>query len=395
MKFKKMLVVISLLLITSLFTGCVTYDNFTSEFFSEKGAAAETIRIGVLEPLTGNDSKKAELEIRGIKLANKLYGEALGKKIELVYGDTQSSVYAAETAIKDLIAKKPAVVLGSYGEAITLIAGKHLNKAKMPGITISTTNPLITENNPYMFRIGFLDSSFGRVLAQYAVKELKSPKLSILSIADDDLSRPIKTAFAYEAKAVSNDKDIIGESVEIQLDQADYTKELAMIKLSDSKVLFMPINSSSVVDDVLASVSKLNMTDFTILGLSTWLDDGFYEVIDKYPNLNIQIPSDYTEDVAFTEISDIFLKAYYDEYGKSEPPAIETALAFDSYLLAIRTIEKVGSVNEKLVLNALAKTQGFNGASGVISFDRTGNAKKSINIGRLINDQFVSVYINH
>lgn len=395
MRLKKILVGISLILTVSLATGCVTYDNFVSEFFSEKGAAAETIRIGVLEPLTGNDSKQGDLEVKGIKLANKLYGEALGKKVELVYGDTQSNIYAAETAIQDLISKKPAVVLGSYGEAVTLLAGQYLSKSKMPGITITTTNPLITENNPYMYRIGFVDSSFGRILGQYAIKELKSEKLSIISVADDDLARPIKKAFSYEAKAESGNKEIIGETVEVQLDQADYRKELATIKLSDSKVLFMPINSSAVVDDLLSAADKLNMTDFTILGMSSWLTEDFFKVIAKYPHLNIQIPTDYTEDVSLTKMSDEFLNAYYDEYGKDVPPALETALAFDAYLLAVRTIEKVGSVNEKLVVEALGKTKGFNGASGVISLDRTGNAKKNINIVRMENGKFVSIYVNN
>ncbi len=99
----------------TLMTGCTTFDNFKEAFFSEKGAAADTVKIGILEPQTGNDSEKGRMEIEGIELAHEIAGEVLGKKVELVYADTQSSIYVAESAVTDLIDKKPVIVLGSYG----------------------------------------------------------------------------------------------------------------------------------------------------------------------------------------------------------------------------------------------------------------------------------------
>ena len=44
----------------------------------------DVIKIGVFQPLTGANAAGGELEVEGIKLANKLYPEVLGKKIELV-----------------------------------------------------------------------------------------------------------------------------------------------------------------------------------------------------------------------------------------------------------------------------------------------------------------------
>lgn len=88
-------------------SGCTTYDNFKDTFFGEKVKEGDTIKIGVLEPQTGNDSSAGELEIRGIELAKSLQAEVLGKPVELLYADTQSSIYVAETAVQNLIEKKP------------------------------------------------------------------------------------------------------------------------------------------------------------------------------------------------------------------------------------------------------------------------------------------------
>ena len=92
--------ILALLLVVSVFalTGCTTFDNFKEAFFSDTRAEATTIKIGVLEPQTGDDSEYGELEIQGIKIANKLYGKALGKNIELVYADTQSDMHRCADA---------------------------------------------------------------------------------------------------------------------------------------------------------------------------------------------------------------------------------------------------------------------------------------------------------
>ena len=98
---KKLKTALLLVLVVAVLTGCTTFNNFKEAFFSDGGNNSDTIKIGVLEPQTGNDSQKGEMEIRGIQLANELVPEVLGKKIELVYADTQSSIYVAESAVSE------------------------------------------------------------------------------------------------------------------------------------------------------------------------------------------------------------------------------------------------------------------------------------------------------
>ena len=49
--------------------------------------ADDTIKIGVFEPMTGATAAGGAMEKEGYDLANELYPEVLGKKVELVYGD--------------------------------------------------------------------------------------------------------------------------------------------------------------------------------------------------------------------------------------------------------------------------------------------------------------------
>ncbi len=76
----------------------------------------DVIKIGVFEPLTGANAAGGELELEGIKLANKLYPTVLGKTVELVILDNKSDkVEAANAATRLVDQDKVPVVLGSWG----------------------------------------------------------------------------------------------------------------------------------------------------------------------------------------------------------------------------------------------------------------------------------------
>ncbi len=96
---KKITAILCLTLAVSLLAGCTTFNNFKNAFFggepSGNVATDRTIRIGVFEPLSGVNSSQGNLELIGIQLANELYPEVLGKKVDLIIADNQSDIYVA------------------------------------------------------------------------------------------------------------------------------------------------------------------------------------------------------------------------------------------------------------------------------------------------------------
>ena len=165
---------ISLVLTTAMIvgmTGCTTYTNFKNAFFSDGPAATErTVKIGVFEPTSGKNKTEGKEEVMGIELAHEIYPSVVGKQVELVYGDNQSDMYVGDTVIQEMIsASQPTLVLGSYGETLTLVASKYTKKAGIPAITISSTNPLITANNNYYFSATYTETMQGDALANFAV----------------------------------------------------------------------------------------------------------------------------------------------------------------------------------------------------------------------------------
>ena len=54
-------------------------------------AAEDVIKIGVYEPLTGQNAFGGQLTVEGIQLAQEQAPEVLGKKVELVIVDNKST----------------------------------------------------------------------------------------------------------------------------------------------------------------------------------------------------------------------------------------------------------------------------------------------------------------
>ena len=391
--FKKLSISLSMVLIVVLLSSCATYDNFASAFINKTGSSADIIKIGVFEPQSGKDSDEGKLEIMGIELAQSLTPKVLGKNVELVYEDTQSNIYVAESAIQDLISKKPAVILGAYGEACSLVASDYIKKAKIPAITISATNPLITANNDYYFRTCFLDSSQGAALASYAIERLKAEKIAIIRTTDDDATNAVYKSFTGKVTMLNNNDDAIVDTEEIALDQLDYTDCLKNIIKSKATVVFMPV-SINTAEKIFEKATELRMFNVIFIGTKDWHEDEFINVCKKYHGIKAVLASDFSNNIAINAVNATatsFLNAYQTKYGKDAVPASETALGFDAYMLAIKSIEEAGTTNGTAVRDKLALIKNFQGASGEIIFNSTGDPKRTINIDEVRGTNFVSI----
>ncbi len=90
-------ILLCVLLALTLTVGCSSQSKDAGP-----APAQDVIKIGVFEPLTGANAAGGELEVEGMQLANKLYPEVLGKKVELVVVDNKSDKAEAANAASRL-----------------------------------------------------------------------------------------------------------------------------------------------------------------------------------------------------------------------------------------------------------------------------------------------------
>lgn len=98
-------------------------------------AKTPTIKIGVLEPLSGEYAAGGQLEYLGIQEAmreNPMLGDA---RVELVVADTLSTEEGARQAAKSLADQGVQIVIGSWGSALSAAAAEVLTKRQIPMVT--------------------------------------------------------------------------------------------------------------------------------------------------------------------------------------------------------------------------------------------------------------------
>ena len=135
--------------------------------------AADPIKIGVYLPLTGQNAFGGQLELEGVQLAHKLTPTVLDRPVELVIVDNKSDKVEAANAVKRLTERdKVLAIIGTYGSSLAMAGGEVAERAKVPVIGTSCTNPLVTQGKKYYFRACFIDPYQGAAAATYAFKNL-------------------------------------------------------------------------------------------------------------------------------------------------------------------------------------------------------------------------------
>jgi len=390
-RFRIVAVVFTFIMLMCLITGCATFDNFKDAYFNNNEKPEETVRIGVYEPLSGEDKKFGELEKIGIELAHELYPKVLDKKVELIYADNKSDIYVAEAAIQELIAKRPSIVLGSYGSIYSLIAVKYLEEAKIPAIAITNMNPLVTSNNPYYFRVCFVDSFQGVAVAKYAVEEMQVTSAAVMKPVLDDVATAVSQTFSNKMIQLTENANVVVTTQEYVSGASDFEEELTKIKKSGAQVVFMPAK----IDDaaaILKQAKKMKL-NVTFLGTQEWESKEFIKLAGEEAVENVAFSTVFDPDSGITEMTDVFLKVYRGKYGEDAVPDPAVALGFDAYMIAINSLNRIGTaLDGELLRESILMEQQFPGASGSITFDLSGDPIKSVVIKKVHNGEFVNAY---
>jgi len=202
-------------------------------------AGAQTIKIGVNEPLTGAFAASGTYVVNGAKIAAdeiNAKGGVLGKKIELVIEDNKSNpTEAAAVAEKLINSDKTPVMMGAWGSSLTLAVMPKLMEYETPMVVeTSSSGKITTSGNPYIFRIS-PPSAVEAVAFRNIVDKLDLKKVDFLVI-NNDWGRGTAEDFGKMFK----EKGITVGLVET-MDQGaqDMSAQLAKIKGSDAETVIV------------------------------------------------------------------------------------------------------------------------------------------------------------
>ncbi|PID55707.1 branched-chain amino acid ABC transporter substrate-binding protein [candidate division KSB3 bacterium] len=347
--------------------------------------AAEPIKIGVYEPMTGPMAAGGQQTMEGINLAHDTRSEVLGRPIELILVDNKSEKVEAANAIARLIDKEKVVaVIGSYGSSLSLAGGPLAMKAKIPVMGCSPTNPLVTKDNPYYFRACFIDPFQGAVMAKYAFRELGAKKAAIVQDVAQDYSVGLANFFRKAFIEFTGDPESIVALTSFQTGDSDFTAQLTHIISKNPDVIFMP----SYYQDMAQFAIQAQQLDVNvpILGGDTLEAPELISVGGDAVE-GITFSTHYSAEAAVRDASKQFVEVYQKKYNGNMPNTF-AALGYDAYMLIVDAIEASGSADPETIRDTIAGFSSHEAVTGMVTFDSNGDPVKSAVILKVDGGEF-------
>lgn len=335
-----------------------------------KQDAGDAIRIGLYAAMTGNVATLGQGVRQGIEMkfneANSA-GGVNGKKIVLFVEDDRGNPEEAQSAAAKLISKnRVAAVLGAITSGGSLAGGPICQSNRIPMITPGATNPRVTQIGDYIFRICWVDSFQGKLMAKFATSVLKVQRAAILFDIGTDYSSGLAEVFADSiqkmgAKVEARESFSSGDN--------DFSAQLTAIKTHQPDAIFVPAYYTEAGLIVLQA-RKLGI-DSKFIGTDGWESPVLSEIAGNALDGSYYCTHFFSEDP--DPVVQQFVATFRKQYD--HPPAGPSALGYDAAGILVNAI-KIAGPDPLKIRDALAKTKNYPGVTGKISIDSNRNAVK-------------------
>jgi branched-chain amino acid transport system substrate-binding protein len=133
--------------------------------------AQDTIKIGVVQSLTGQLTAVGKQVMGGVKLYQQQHGSTVaGKKIELIIKDDTTVPDVARRLAQELIVNDKVNILGTGITPATFAIAPLATQAKIPGVIMVSGTSAATERSPYLVRTSFTLGQQSGIIAEWAAK---------------------------------------------------------------------------------------------------------------------------------------------------------------------------------------------------------------------------------
>jgi len=332
------------------------------------------LRIGLIAPVSGQIAEVGQASVEAAKLAVQEVNDRGGLiindewyRVVLLIEDNQDNAEQSISAALRLINQKNvSAIVGPQASRNAIPAARYAEFANIPMLSPWSTNPETTRHKEWVFRIAYVDTFQGQLMARFAYDKLGFKRAAVLYDVSSEYNRNLAEVFREAFKAQG------GRIVAFELytrDAPDVTEQLRRIKAAEPEVLFLP-NYYNEVPDQVRQARKLGISA-QLLGSDTWtqipqaergaLEGSFFS-------------THYAVDKADGEALN-FRARYRQAYNRD--PSDVAALTYDAFGMLFEAAQRSGGVEPEGIRDALKTLDVYEGITGQIDFRDSGDPVKS------------------
>lgn len=352
---------------------------------AQAAAQEETIGIGLVSPLTGDQAYVGMGVLQGAQMAVEdanARGPVFGNtRLKLIALDDQHNPTQAVMAANKLVSDPTVVgVVGHFNSSCSKAASSIYHEARLVQISPASTNPEISRQGfDTFFRVCATDDVQAPTAANFVWSKLGLKKVVIL---DDQTTYGKGLANEFEKKFKSLGGEVLRHDG-INQGEKDFTPLLTKIKSLRPELVFyggvypelaLLLRQANKVGLKVPWIGGDGIFDITLIQLAgPALSEGVYATMLGVDPHTLPAAAD-------------FVARYEARYGQI---GSFSAYAYDAANVIIEAIRGAGSADREAVLREVRNTKDFEGILGPVNFDERGDAiGKSVGIFKVTAGKF-------
>lgn len=325
---------------------------------SSDGGDGDTMKIGVLAPITGELAPYGEALERGMKVGTELINEdggIDGRQVEFVLADDQTDPQAASSQARRLLQQENVdVLMGTTSSATTLAVIPFAEQAEKPYFyvvegEIKTCDESGEAPRKYVFGNGESPEQKMEEFIPYMMDQFGKNVYFIGS----DYVFPQFVNEVVSGIVEENGGKMVGSAFP-PLGTSEFSSYIADIEKAKPDILFIGVVGTDGVA-LVQQIKQFGLEGVTLTGIPTFANEVLPGIADAAQGV-------YTVDRYFqdtdNETNQKFVDAYQAKYGKDGPvPTIGAQGAYGTLLLIQKAAEEAGGIGGEELADALPGTE--------------------------------------
>ncbi|HET8728592.1 MAG TPA: penicillin-binding protein activator [Alphaproteobacteria bacterium] len=330
--------------------------------------AQESVKIGLVQPLTGSVAYNGLSVVEGAKLAVEelnAAGGVLGRQVELVIEDGQCKPANSVSAVEKLVRKDDVVALiGAFCSSATAAIMPVAQKYEMPLVTgVSSKADLTEQGNPYFFRAAETDALMAKAFAKILANDLKLTNVAYIGV-NDDWGRGGVEEFSRDLSALGVETALVEY---FDHGTTDFFTLLTKLRAAQPDGIFVAAETQD--GSILVKQIRELGLEAKVFGVGSWATADFiYLTGEAAEGIHAAVP--YASTMT-TPRNEAFVEKYEAKYRVK--PGKYGAAGYNAVNITVGAIAKAESTEAEAIVEALHQTR-YEAPNGVYQFTEKGQA---------------------
>jgi branched-chain amino acid transport system substrate-binding protein len=344
---------------------------------AESAGAQDSVKVGMVMPLTGPLAAAGQQVLAGARLYVKQHGDSVaGKKIELLVRDDASSGENGKRLIQELIVNDKVDVIGGGLTADLLPSAGLITEAQKPTVIMISSTTSVVEKSPFFVRTSCTLAQSSAILADWTMKKGLARAVTLVTEFAPGLEA--EETFTNNYKMAGGK---IAEAIRVPLRNPDFAPFLQRVKEAAPQALFVFVPSTQAATFAKQFVERgLDKAGITLIGPGDLTDD---EALPNMGDAMVGVVTAHFYSAAHqSAVNAAFTEAYRKE--AKDGPNFMAVSGYDGMHAIYEALKKTSGSADGKALVAAMRGMSWESPRGPMSIDRnTGEVVHNIYIRKV------------